>query len=170
MTDSQGTVIRRAAPDELDLVGRLARAANEHDFAFSSRYLAEIEDARGRAATAEIWVAADAATGDLLGTITLPMPGGRLQSDTEAGEMDIRLLAVSPSARGRGLGEALMRHAVAEARTRGAHRLVLHTGEVMAGARRLYERMGFVRLVEREGAIAATPESGCIFAYGLELD
>lgn len=169
MTAPDGVVIRRAVEHELDRVGLLARHANEHDLALSAEYLAEIEDARGRAESAELWVAEDAVTGGLLGTVTLPRPGERLQSDTEIDELDVRLLAVAPEARGRGLGEALMRHAIEVARDRGAVRLVLHTADAMLGARRLYERMGFVRLRDREALIRESPEAGCILAYGYEV-
>ena len=60
----------------------------------------------------------------------------------------MRLLAVHPDARGRGVGEALMRECMARARGRGATTLGLHTTRIMAVAQRMYERMGFVRAPE----------------------
>ena len=57
---------------------------------------------------------------------------------------EVRLLAVPPAARGRGVGEALMGECVARARRAGADRLALHTIPMMAAAVRLYSRMGFV--------------------------
>jgi len=61
---------------------------------------------------------------------------------------EVRLLAVPPSARGLGVGEALMRACVARARRAGADRLALHTTPMMAAAVRLYTRMGFARAPE----------------------
>ena len=61
---------------------------------------------------------------------------------------EVRLLAVAPSARGLGVGEALMRECVARARRAGAERLALHTTPMMAAALRLYTRMGFARAPE----------------------
>lgn len=52
-------------------------------------------------------------------------------------------LAVDPAARGKGVGEALVRGTIERAREKGAHKLMLHVFSVNAGARRLYERCGF---------------------------
>jgi GNAT superfamily N-acetyltransferase len=56
----------------------------------------------------------------------------------------LRLLAVAPAARGRGLARRLTDWCIARARLQGATRLGLHTSEAMTTARNLYERMGFV--------------------------
>jgi len=53
-------------------------------------------------------------------------------------------LAVDPELQGRGLGEALLEAAAAEAVRRGARRLTLRVLAPNAPARRLYERCGFV--------------------------
>jgi ribosomal protein S18 acetylase RimI-like enzyme len=53
-------------------------------------------------------------------------------------------LAVAPSARGRGVGRALLAAAAHEARARGARRLTLRVLGHNEAARRLYESMGFV--------------------------
>jgi len=60
----------------------------------------------------------------------------------------VRLLAVAPEARGRGVGVTLMRECIRRARQTGALALTLHTTEIMAAAMRLYERMGFARAPE----------------------
>jgi GNAT superfamily N-acetyltransferase len=58
---------------------------------------------------------------------------------------EVRLLAVAPSARGKGIGEALMRECIRRARRSGATTLALHTTDLMRAAMRLYTRMGFQR-------------------------
>src|SRR5205085_1306382 len=57
----------------------------------------------------------------------------------------IRMLGVSPGARGRGIGEALVRACVETARKSGQRRVRLDTRTSMASAQRLYERLGFRR-------------------------
>ncbi|MFE9447825.1 GNAT family N-acetyltransferase [Streptomyces sp. NPDC006739] len=56
----------------------------------------------------------------------------------------IQGIAVAEEARGRGVGRALVRAAVAEARRRGARRITLRVLGHNTPARRLYEAEGFV--------------------------
>jgi ribosomal protein S18 acetylase RimI-like enzyme len=53
------------------------------------------------------------------------------------------MLYVKPEARGNGLGTELIRAAAEYARAQGAEMLALEVQERNAGARRLYERLGF---------------------------
>ena len=78
---------------------------------------------------------------------------------------EVRLLAVAPAARGKGVGDALMRECVARSRASGAASLTLHTTDMMQAAVRLYERMGFVRAPE----IDFQPAPG-IVVKGFRLD
>ncbi len=78
---------------------------------------------------------------------------------------EVRLLAVAPAARGKGVGDALMRECVARSRATGAASLTLHTTDMMQAAVRLYERMGFVRAPE----IDFQPAPG-IVVKGFRLD
>ncbi|MDE2234854.1 MAG: GNAT family N-acetyltransferase [Gammaproteobacteria bacterium] len=60
----------------------------------------------------------------------------------------IRLLAVSPAARGMGVGKALTRYCLDQARALGRSRVCLHTTKSMQTAWIMYERMGFMRFPE----------------------
>ncbi len=57
---------------------------------------------------------------------------------------EIRLLAVSPSRRGRGLGTLLIREAIERAKAWQAKAVMLHTVSIMSHLTEMYERMGFV--------------------------
>src|SRR5262249_36165582 len=61
---------------------------------------------------------------------------------------EVRLLAVAPTARGLGVGRALMRDCIRRARQAGARAPPLHTTDMMRVAMRLYEGVGFVRAPE----------------------
>jgi GNAT superfamily N-acetyltransferase len=78
---------------------------------------------------------------------------------------EVRLLAVAPSARGRGVGSALMNECIHRARRAGAAALTLHTTDLMQAAMRQYERLGF----ERAHDLDLEPAPG-ILAKGYRLD
>ena len=63
---------------------------------------------------------------------------------------EVRMVAVAPEARGRGVATALMEECARRARMSGATELGIHTSDSMQTAIRLYEAMGFVRASERD--------------------
>ncbi|MDP4549381.1 GNAT family N-acetyltransferase [Alkalihalobacillus macyae] len=63
---------------------------------------------------------------------------------------EIRVLAVAPSARGKGVATALLTECIHLARAQGFHEIGLHTGEFMKTAIALYERSGFKRLPQHD--------------------
>lgn len=77
----------------------------------------------------------------------------------------VRLLAVHPSARGKGIGRQLMEVCIRLARESGHRRVVLHTTEAMRVAWDMYERMGFQRLPVLDFAQAMLP----VFGFQLDL-
>ncbi|MFC9919341.1 GNAT family N-acetyltransferase [Agromyces binzhouensis] len=168
---ADGLVVRRMRDHEAPRVGRLVRDAYAGDYELTEAYLDEIEAVGERAREHEVWVAVDAGTGALLGTVTTPRPGRRMSAVARhEDELDFRFLGVSADARGRGVGEVVVRHVMALAASRGIRRVVLNTGEQMRPARRLYERMGFERLEDREFTFErpdGTPVH--ILAYGIDV-
>ncbi|HKC76761.1 MAG TPA: GNAT family N-acetyltransferase, partial [Gaiellaceae bacterium] len=68
------------------------------------------------------------------------------------------LLYVRPAARGKGVGTELLRAAAKHVQDQGAEMLALETLESNAGAKRLYDRLGF-RTVER---VLAAPAASLI--------
>ena len=63
---------------------------------------------------------------------------------TGEAELELIKMAVAPAARGRGVGERLLRAGIARAKAMGAERLFLLTNSKSGAAIRLYERNGFV--------------------------
>ncbi len=90
--------------------------------------------------------------GIVVGSVLLFPPGADAYGGTAAGSgwPEVRLLAVVPAARGRGVGAALMDECVRRARSAGATALGLHTMDMMQAAVRMYARMGFVRAPGRD--------------------
>jgi GNAT superfamily N-acetyltransferase len=62
----------------------------------------------------------------------------------------IRLLAVHPEARGKGVARELIKAGLQFAKSQGAKQLYLHTGDKMQKAIRLYEWFGFKRDQSKE--------------------
>lgn len=60
-------------------------------------------------------------------------------------QIELRKMYLLRSARGQGLGKALLAHAIDEARTRGFSEIVLETATVLETAIALYARFGFRR-------------------------
>ncbi|MBC9937460.1 MULTISPECIES: GNAT family N-acetyltransferase [unclassified Leucobacter] len=162
--------VREIRAEEISAVSELVLAAYRDDYAgLPDGYLAEIANVAERVAQHQVWVAAERATGVLLGTVTTPRPGETLSEVARPGEMDLRLLGVAGRARGRGIGSLLMRHGLRLARIRGNSRVVLNTSTDMVAAYELYERMGFARMPEREFDIERPDGTTLrLLAYGID--
>lgn len=142
--------IRRAHEHEYARVGELTVAAYELlpvDHLFGG-YDDGILDTAGRAKGAEILVAIE--DDRVIGAVTYAADTSSPWSEwTEPGEAQFRLLAVDPAARGRGVGEALVRECMARAEANG-QTIVIHTTPWMDAARRMYNRLGFARRPDRD--------------------
>jgi ribosomal protein S18 acetylase RimI-like enzyme len=128
-------------------------------------YATQLADAVTRHRVAVLLVALDP-DGALVGTATIVPPGSSLVEMCRPGEMELRMLAVAPDARGRGIGERLARACVDVAREHGCERVILSSGTWMTSAHRLYERLGFVRVPERDWSPRADVH---LLAYELQL-
>lgn len=151
-------IVRRAQPEEYDVVGELTAAAYSADgfVTDDDGYAEALRSAADRAAAAELMVAVEDG-GDLprssppvLGTVTFCLNGSAYAEISRPGEAEFRMLAVAPAARGRGVGATLARWCVDRAREQGCTAVALSTLDRMHTAHRLYERMGFVRAPGRD--------------------
>ncbi len=115
-------------------------------------FVPELRDAKARAEHAILLMMADGDDGQgaAVGTLTV-VPGASPFSEFgRDDEYELRMLAVSPLARGRGIGEELTVFGLDTATSLGAARVVLTTMEGMRAAHALYEKLGFVRRPERD--------------------
>lgn len=141
--------LRRATPGDHDAVGAVTVAAyEEFTEGPADGYIAKLRDAATRDREAELWVAE--LGGAVVGTVTITPEGSPWREIGEPGEGEFRMLAVAPSARRRGVGEALMRLVFDRFRELGSHAIVLSSLAEMTAAHRVYERLGFARVPERD--------------------
>jgi len=128
MTDYR---IRRATPADLEALLALERQAFTTDHLSRRQYRHHIGSESAR-----VLVAVDSS--GLLGKAVL-----FLRSNTDIARL--YSLAVAHTARGRGVGEALVRAVERAAQAHGCTRLRLEVRQDNAGAIRLYERLGYRR-------------------------
>jgi ribosomal protein S18 acetylase RimI-like enzyme len=144
--------VRAVRPEEHEVAGRVVVAAYEAlpGETMSGGYAAELADVRRRATGAEVLVAVDGA-GEVLGCVTfVPDRRSPWAEMVEEGESAIRMLAVSPTAQGQGIGDHLLQACLSRARELGRSAVFLHSTPWMTSAHRLYERAGFTRVPERD--------------------
>jgi GNAT superfamily N-acetyltransferase len=141
--------IRRAAEAEYERVGDLCVAAYAPFLAAAGHYRATLRDVATRAAGAELLVAADPG-GPVLGTVTFVPDDGPLGEIATPEETEFRMLAVDPTAQGKGIATLLMRHIVEASRALGRERVVCSSQPAMRAAHRVYERLGFTRVPARD--------------------
>ncbi|MED3725669.1 GNAT family N-acetyltransferase [Priestia filamentosa] len=89
---------------------------------------------------------------EIVGTLQIFCNGETAYNKPELEIFDpiVRLLAVHPKARGRGVAKALLNESFLYAKNKGARCLYLHSGEMMKEAISLYERLGFKRDYSKE--------------------
>jgi GNAT superfamily N-acetyltransferase len=72
-----------------------------------------------------------------------------LVADDDPATARLRILLVTPAARGLGIGARLVEQCLAFARQAGYRRVVLWTNDVLASARRIYQAAGFTLTDEK---------------------
>lgn len=107
-------------------------------------YEAELRAGADRAASAELLVAVDPS--GLLGTVTwCPVGSPQRELATSDDQGEFRMLAVSPTARRRGVGRALVQACLDRAAAAGMREVLLCSLPEMTNAHTLYVSFGFVR-------------------------
>ncbi len=136
----------------------IIREAAEADLVAIARLLADDGLGRGRerpgdpayaraframsAQAGNVYLVAEETDGALAGCLQYTLIHGL--SRTGASRAQIEGVRVSAARRGAGIGEALMRAAIARARADGCALVQLTTDRARADAHRFYERLGFV--------------------------
>lgn len=160
--------IRPARRDEVEATAEIAVAAYRSEGLLDddSHYEPVLRDAATRFEKAELLVAVD---GDdtLFGTVTVAPSWSPLSQIAKDGELEFRMLSTSVAARGRGVGELLIRAVIDRARELGCDRVVLCVVDVNAKAIRLYDRLGFARLPERDWRPVPDVQ---LIAFGLDIE
>ena len=146
-------VIRPGTTADLDALRGVVARANESfrglvaDSLFTS-YLASAMDVDRRLQEGELLAAE--LEGTIVGTITFyrDAQDEGIPVRFPVGTAGIRATAVDPSARGLGIGQALVDACIARAIDAEASGVGLHTATFMKAAVRIYERTGFMRVPE----------------------
>jgi ribosomal protein S18 acetylase RimI-like enzyme len=157
--------VRDARPEEFGSIGELRVAAYMADgFLSAASGYADTLRVLGMDGTGEILAAVN--DGRILGTVTLvtwPHGGEVLRNP---GEGEVRALAVASTARGRGIGRALLTAVMRRAAAREVRELLLLTQPDMHAAQRLYAEAGFQRLPQRDYEYAPGHH---LLAFGLPM-
>lgn len=93
------------------------------------------------------------------GAFAFAAPSGFVLARAAGGEAEILTLAVTPAARGRGLGRALMLAAATHAAGLGAQAMFLEVGVDNPAALALYNSLGFARVGQRRGYYENGPQT-----------
>jgi ribosomal protein S18 acetylase RimI-like enzyme len=143
-------IVRTVLPGEAEAVGTLRVDAYQAQgmLAANPAYAEELR-VLGFGGHGTVLVASDdgalGPAGKLLGTVMYEPwhPGSEVARSAD--EAEVRALAVTSWAQGRGVGRALMLAVIGAAETSGISRLLLSTRPEMKAAQHLYRSLGFTR-------------------------
>jgi ribosomal protein S18 acetylase RimI-like enzyme len=141
--------VEYARPEDFRRIADLTVGVYVQGALASDDYAPELADVAGRAGRSELLVVRDA-EGRVVGSVALVLSGDFGEITSSDDEAAFRMLVVDPEARGQGVGEVLVRDCLDRARAAGKRRMVLSTDPRMTAAHRLYERLGFSRLPDRD--------------------
>ena len=157
--------VEQARPEDFARIAELTVDVYVGGGLATPAYALELADVAGRAERAELLVVRDP-SGRVVGSVALVLTGDFGNVITSDAEAAFRMLVVAPSAQGQGVGELLVTTCLAQARAAGKRWMVISTDPLMTTAHRLYERLGFTRLPERDWR----PEPGVdLLVYSREL-
>ena len=172
--------VRVAGPADFPTVARLTVGAYEADGQAPADhgYDVVLADVATRARTGEVLVAVDdnavdhnavdhnavdhnavdhnavdhnAVDGDaIVGAVTFVRSGSDYAQLAREGEAEFRMLAVDPAAQRRGVATVLVRACLARAADLGCSHVVICARDIAETAHRLYARLGFARIPERD--------------------
>jgi ribosomal protein S18 acetylase RimI-like enzyme len=117
-------------------------------FGESDPYTESLADAAGRAAEGDLLVAL--VGDDIVGTVTVGRPGTSYAEVAGDDELEVRMLAVAPTAQRLGIGRALMTEVLSMAEVEGVAAIVLSVIDTNTGAAAFYRSLGYQRLPERD--------------------
>ncbi|WP_027963906.1 GNAT family N-acetyltransferase [Halalkalibacillus halophilus] len=143
--------IRQAKPEEIENVRyQRVKAYEEHADALSKEHWQALKEAimqegdQGPDVNLLVAIKDD----EIVGSVAL-FPAKTDAYEGYVDELDypeIRMLAIEPKVRGKGVASALIDECVRITKEKGYSHIGLHTGEFMKGAITLYERYGFQRM------------------------
>jgi len=150
--------IRIAKPDEYDLVGALMVQVYSQLDGFPSpkeqpTYYSLLSNVRLLAEKPDVELLVTASeSGEITGAVVyfgdMQFYGSGGTATLERNASGFRLLAVSPAARGQGLGKLLTDSCILRAKSRKHENVIIHTTEAMQVAWKMYEQIGFERAEE----------------------
>jgi ribosomal protein S18 acetylase RimI-like enzyme len=147
-------LVRPATEAEYASAGDVCVAAYRDDgqlpLAAGFDYGAVLADVAGRALHGEVLVAVDAGSDSVVGCVTFIEPGTRYAEMAQPGEAEFRMLAVAPTAQGRGIGAALVQACLDRAVELGYRAVAICTRDINETALRMYGKFGFRRIPERD--------------------
>jgi ribosomal protein S18 acetylase RimI-like enzyme len=141
--------VEPAQPEDYPRIAELTLGVYVDGGLATPAYAPELADVEGRASRSELLVVRDT-TGRVVGSVALVLTGDFGNVTTSDAEAAFRMLVVDPDVQGQGVGRLLVTACLERARAAGKGRMVLSTDPLMTAAHRLYERLGFTRLPERD--------------------
>ena len=141
--------VEPARPEDYDRIAELTVGVYVDGQLAPEGYTPQLADVAGRASRSELLVVRDA-QGRVVGSVALVLSGDFGEVTASDEEAAFRMLVVDPAARGNGVGELLVSSCLDRARAAGKRRMVISTDPRMTTAHRLYQRLGFSRLPERD--------------------
>ncbi|MCL6601342.1 MAG: GNAT family N-acetyltransferase [Paenibacillus sp.] len=155
MVNIKEVIIREAKESDREAIARvLLEAYSQYSALLSETFWEEyrnsiLDSVNGTRPAARIIAEIDK---EIVGSVQLFLSSEAAYGKPELGIHSpiIRLLAVSPSARGLGVATLLIQEAARRSLEFGASTLNLHTSDMMASAVKLYERLGFQRAYDTD--------------------